>query len=105
MQIHAHQIFRLASALEAAGLGGTEPIRAARALFGTLARQPGGDAPDHQAAHNSMVLAMVRAGHGRGLLAGATPDATMLILARLVYAGATDDEIELVQGAVREVGR
>lgn len=102
------QVFRLADTLEAAGLGGTEPIRAAQALLATLRRLPGGDDPDHQAAHNLMVIQMVRAGHGEGLLATAGPDAAMLILARLVYAGALDGEIaEVLRGweRRREVGR
>jgi hypothetical protein len=104
MQIQSHMVFRLAEALESNGLGGPDPIRAARALFAALARQPGSDNPDHHAAHNAMVLGVVRSGHGRGLLASAAPDAAMLILARLVYAGATDADLAEV-AAEREVGR
>lgn len=82
----------LADILEAAGLGGPEPIRAARALLATLDRQPGAEGPDHAAAHNWMAADGLRR-YGAALLAEATPDAAMLLLARLVAYGVPRDEI------------
>lgn len=75
----------LADILEAAGLAGPEPIRAARALLATLERQPGADA-DPAAAHGAMAVVNLRR-YGAALLAEATPDAAMLLLARCVAAG------------------
>lgn len=76
----------LADILEAAGLGGPEPIRAARALLATLDRQPGAAEPDHAAAHGAMAVDGLRR-YGAALLADAAPDAAMLLLARCVAAG------------------
>ena len=90
------QTFTLAAILDAAGLGGTRPIDAARALLATLARQVGADDPDHDARHNAAVLVEVRRRpvvEVRAMLAAAPPDATMLILARLVASGAPESEI------------
>lgn len=82
----------LADILEAAGLGGPEPIRAARALLATLDRQPGAEGPDHAAAHNWMVADGLRR-YGAALFDGASPEATMLLLARLVAYGVPASEI------------
>lgn len=76
----------LADILEAAGLAGPEPIRAARALLATLDRQLDAAAPDHAAAHGAMAVATLRR-YGAALLADAPPDAAMLLLARCVAAG------------------
>lgn len=87
----------LADVLECAGLGGTDPIRAATALLATLRQQPGADEPDHTAAHNAMVLCLTRGmpvASVRAMLADAAPEHVMQLLARLVLAGEPADVIK-----------
>lgn len=85
----------LAATLARAGLGGLDPLRAARALLLALARQPGGD-PDHQAAHGALILMAARSmplASIQAMLAEAPPERAMMTLARLAAAGATEDEL------------
>jgi hypothetical protein len=90
-------IARLAAALTRAGLAGADAHTTARESLIGLLRQPhDGHPTDHHAAHNTLVLFAVRAGYGRGLLDGASPAAARAVIARLVYAGATDAELDTV---------
>jgi hypothetical protein len=89
-------IARLAAALTRAGLAGADAHTTARESLVGLLRQPGMQGPDHHAAQCAFALFAVRAGYGRGLLDGATPAAARAVLARLVYAGATDAELDTV---------
>jgi hypothetical protein len=87
----------LADILEAFGLGGPSPIRAATALLETLRRQPDAGEPQHHTAHNAMVLNLARSlpvESVRAMFAEAAPDAAMLLLARLVLAGEPADRIK-----------
>lgn len=87
----------LADILEAFGLGGPSPVRAATALLETLRRQPDAGEPQHRAAHNAMVLNLAQARpveSMRAMFASAPPDVAMLLLARLVLAGEPAERIK-----------
>jgi hypothetical protein len=100
MALSDRTIARLAAALAAANLGGADAHATAAAELARLAAPDGTDA---HAANNAIVLFAVRGGYAHGLLATAAPDAGRAVLARLIAAGGTDDEIaELLAVPLRE---
>jgi hypothetical protein len=98
----ASTVLTLAAALDAADLGGAEPVQAARALLSALETQAGGT-PEHHAAHAAQLL---QAGPARlaDLLAAAEPGPAQAILARLVHGGMPlDDVLALIAPKERTV--
>jgi hypothetical protein len=97
MHSRSTAIISLANHLDAAGIGGAEPIFTARALLDKLARQPGAEEPDHVAAHIAIAVQTVQylgIEQTRDMLAEAEPEHAGMVLARLVMAGVPDREIK-----------